>query len=214
MEKKKIIIVGMGEHAKICKQIVVCYKTHEFIGFVDDVLAKSCLGTVNNLPALIKKYGNCYIFIAIGRNSVRKSIFQKVKNMKIPFTSIIHPSSVIESTVTLGENIFVGPNAVINNNAIIENGVFINSGVIVEHDNVIGSFSHLAPGVITGGKVIIGENSFVGIGATLVDHISLGNNCLVGAGSVVLESFHTNTLLMGIPARKVEKKTVSMDQYI
>ncbi len=81
----------------------------------------------------------------------------------------------------------------------------INTGVILEHDSLVGDFTHLAPRVVTGGNVRIGSRTFIGLNATIRDNITIGNNCVIGAGSVVLKDVTDNTTWWGVPARLIKE---------
>src|SRR3990172_2782867 len=167
MNKKKIIILGMGGHGRVCESIIKDYQLFRWLGYVDDVRPEECLGSSQDLLKLQKKHGNFGVFVAIGNNTAREKVMRKVKAVGITFVSIVHPTAAISANVKIGDNVFVGANVVINNASVIGNGVYINSGSIVEHDNEVGEFSHLAPGVVTGGVVKIGKRCFVGMGSVI-----------------------------------------------
>jgi carbonic anhydrase/acetyltransferase-like protein (isoleucine patch superfamily) len=51
----------------------------------------------------------------------------------------------------------------------------------------------------------IGDNSLVGMGAIMLNGARTGKNCLVGAGALITEGkeFPDNSMIMGVPARRV-----------
>lgn len=53
----------------------------------------------------------------------------------------------------------------------------------------------------------MGDNVSVYTGAIVIGGIKVGNNSSIGAGSVVLKDVPENTLVVGVPARIVEKKS-------
>ncbi len=203
MKNKMLLIVGGGEQGKLIHGVAVELKLFSSIKFIDDDKSEDVIGTLSELPKLYEKdKKKCVVFIAIGDNKVREKIFNTVTGWHIPVISLIHPSCYIARGVVIEENVYIGPKAIVNANTLLRRGVIINSGVIVEHDNYIGEFSHLAPGVITGGGVKVGKKSFVGLGAIINDHIELKDSITVGSGAVVNKSFSkSNIILMGIPAR-------------
>jgi acetyltransferase-like isoleucine patch superfamily enzyme len=55
------------------------------------------------------------------------------------------------------------------------------------------------------GKILIGNNCFIGMGVILLPNVSIGDNCIIGAGSVVTNSFPSNSVIMGNPAKLIFK---------
>lgn len=53
------------------------------------------------------------------------------------------------------------------------------------------------------GKVIIHDNVFVGHGAIIMPGVSIGPNAIVAAGAVVTRDVAENTIVAGVPARKI-----------
>lgn len=60
------------------------------------------------------------------------------------------------------------------------------------------------------GKINIGDNVFIGINAIIMPGVTIGKNSIVAAGSVVTKSFPDNSIIAGVPARKIK----SLDEYI
>jgi acetyltransferase-like isoleucine patch superfamily enzyme len=79
--------------------------------------------------------------------------------------------------------------------------VIVNTGVIVEHDCVIDSHVHIAPGCCLAGAARVGEGSFLGIGCRILPDRNVGRWCVVGAGAVVIRDVKDNTTVAGVPAR-------------
>ena len=80
----------------------------------------------------------------------------------------IHPSAVVDPTVTLGERVEVGANAVIEAGATLGDDVVIGPGSVVGADTTIGDGSRLHAnvtvyhGVVIGRRVILHSGSVVG----------------------------------------------------
>ncbi len=51
----------------------------------------------------------------------------------------------------------------------------------------------------------IGSNCWIGSKVTLLDGVALGDNCIVAAGAVVTKSFSNNTLIGGVPAKRMKE---------
>ncbi|MFT6387194.1 MAG: UDP-3-O-[3-hydroxymyristoyl] glucosamine N-acyltransferase [Cellvibrionaceae bacterium] len=79
----------------------------------------------------------------------------------------IHPSAVIASDVSLGENVTIGPNVV------IEQGASVGSDCSIGANSFIGEESH------------IGSNSTLYTGVNIYNNVHIGESCILHSGSVV-----------------------------
>ena len=79
----------------------------------------------------------------------------------------VHPSAVVHSSATLGENVSIGANTVIEENAQIADNVSIGAGCFI------------------GKEVSIGKNTSLWANATIYHRVSIGSNCLIQANTVV-----------------------------
>ena len=52
--------------------------------------------------------------------------------------------------------------------------------------------------------IIIGNNVWIGYGAQILPGIKIGNNVIVGAGDIVTKDIEDNSVVVGVPARKVK----------
>lgn len=81
--------------------------------------------------------------------------------------------------------------------------------VIVNWQTRIGANCRIHPGVcigeLDGATPTIGDGAYLGPGAKIYGSVVLGDNVRVGANAVVNKSFPSNSTLVGVPARAVEK---------
>lgn len=151
----------------------------------------------------IKLNTNIPIVFGIGDNKIRKKLFDKVLSSGFNIVSLIHPSSVISSSVTMGIGTVVMPNVVVNAKANIGDGVILNTACVIEHENTIEDFVHISPNVALGGDVRVGECTHIGIGSNVIQGVKIGKNSIVGGGSVVIENIEDNKKVVGVPAREI-----------
>ena len=52
-------------------------------------------------------------------------------------------------------------------------------------------------------RVIIGSNVWIGTHAVILQGVEIGDNVIVGAGAIVTKNIPANTVVVGIPARKL-----------
>lgn len=88
------------------------------------------------------------------------------------------------------------------------NNVFVGTGVkLLTHDmsscvfNYSENFTNkLIPYV---GKIVIGNNVFIGGQAIILPGVEISDNCIIAAGAVVTKNVQANSVVAGIPARKI-----------
>ena len=79
----------------------------------------------------------------------------------------IHPTAIIESTATIGQDIFIGPYAYIGENCKIGDGCSIHPHVFIGDDTQIGRNCTLNPGVKIYHDSVIGENCVIHAGTII-----------------------------------------------
>ncbi len=198
--KKKLIIIGAGGHGRVCAEAAELAGYGD-IAFLDDnnVEGLPVIGTLDD----IEKFTGCCFFVAIGSNSVRKKILNKIKAAGGELVTIIHPFSCVSKSAVIGAGTVVMAGAVVQANAKIGDGVIINTCSSVDHDCTVGSFSHIAVGAHLAGTVKIGDSVFVGANCAISNNISVTSNCVIGAGTAVICDIKNAGTYVGVPARMV-----------
>lgn len=120
------------------------------------------------------------------------------------YMSLVHPSSVVASTVKIGKACFIEPGSVIASFASLGFGVLINRGCTIGHHTILGNFVCVNPGVHIAGHCNIGEGTEIGIGAVVFDHITIGRNSIIGGGSVVTKDIPDNVVAWGNPCKVIK----------
>lgn len=59
------------------------------------------------------------------------------------------------------------------------------------------------------GKITIGNNVNIGWNAVIMPGVTIGDNVVVGAGAIVTKDVEPNSIVVGVPARKIE----TIDEY-
>ncbi|WP_086276488.1 UDP-N-acetylbacillosamine N-acetyltransferase [Campylobacter vicugnae] len=193
MATTSLYIYGSGGHAKVVADIARANGYDNLI-FLDD---NSDMKFNSNLP----KHP---IIIAIGNALIRQKLQNLVLSSGFELITLIHPTAVIGSDVTIGNGSVIMPGAIINAKSTIGNGVIINSGAIIEHECTIGDFAHICPGVAIAGGSLVGERSWIGIGSSVIQNITIKPDITIGAGSVVIKDILEGSLAYGNPCRVVK----------
>jgi len=142
---------------------------------------------------------------SIGDNQPRRRLFELgLSHGLVPLT-VQHPSAVCSQWARVGPGSVLFPAVVVNAGAILGANVIINTGAIVEHDCVIGDHVHIATGAKLTSTVRVGDGAHIGAGATVRQCLSIGEGAVVGAGAVVVEDVPPQTIVAGVPARRIQK---------
>jgi acetyltransferase-like isoleucine patch superfamily enzyme len=121
------------------------------------------------------------------------------------FISVIHPTSVIASTVRYDAGLYIEPLSVISPYTEVGFGVSVNRSCSIGHHNSIGDFSSIYPGANLSGDVVLERGVTVGPGTTVFAGVKIGANSVIGGGSVVTKSIPPNVLAFGNPCRVVKE---------
>ncbi len=207
--KKKLLLVGGGGHCHSVLDSIIALNEYNDIGIVDSAagpyLGIPVIGTDEDIPKLIAAgWTDAFITVgSIGDTKTRRRLYNMIKGTKLSIPTIIDPTAIVGKGVNIREGAYVGKRAVINVGTIIGECAIINTGVIIEHDCVIGAFSHISPGSVLCGQVFVGDDSHVGAGSNLKQLIKIGDHSLIGMGSVVIKDIPANVKAYGNPCRVV-----------
>lgn len=123
------------------------------------------------------------------------------------FATLAHPSAVVARSASLGHGTVLLPHVTIGARAQIGCHVIVLPQSVVGHDAVLGDFGCVAAGVVVSGAVTIGAGVYLGAGATLIQGIKIGAGALVGLGAVVLADVAAGAIVVGNPAKIMNKSS-------
>jgi len=214
MNMERILLIGGGGHCKVVIDTIALGAQYEIAGILDvaekvgsDVCGIPVIGDDSQLTGQFHD-GVRHCFIAAGSTgtpALRRQLAQKALEAGFSFPAILHPAALVSPHARIGCGSYVAPNAVINAGAAIGEHCIINTGVVIEHDVVVGDFSHVAPGATISGDVRIGGASHIGAGAVVSHGINIGANAIIGAGSVVVGHIEDDVVAYGNPCRKARE---------
>lgn len=203
---KDLIIIGAGGHGRVIADIAQKLGTYETISFLDDGDAKETMGLpiVGKASDVEKYVDTADIFVAIGNNKVRGEFIERLLAMGANVPTLIHPSAIIGACVEIGVGTAIMAGAVINPCSKLGKGVIINTCSSIDHDCIVGDYTHISVGVHLAGTIKVGKHSWIGIGAAIKNNTNICENCMVGAGAVVVKDILESGTYIGVPAKKGE----------
>ena len=184
-----------------------------------------------DFPENIKAFTNCktgtlfgeWEDIAVFLKENKEKIIDYVvendaRNSAIPLLDIkninarIEPGAVIRDQVEIGDNAVIMMGAIINIGAVIGDGTMIDMGAILGGRATVGKNCHIGAGTVLAGvveppsaqPVIIEDNVLIGANAVVLEGIRVGAGAVVAAGAIVVNDVAPNTVVAGVPARKIK----------
>ena len=193
-------IYGAGGHGKVVLDAMQVSHI-DCKSFVDDNEIYSWAGlSVLKLSDLVLESSICF-HLAIGNCKTREALAINLIGAK--YFSVTHSSAVISKTAQIGLGTFSAAQSVIAPGANIGNHCIINHAVVVDHDCIIGDFTHIAPHSCLGGGVKIGKGVLIGAGAIVLPGIEIADYVVVGAGAVVTKNIAAGMTVVGNPAKSI-----------
>lgn len=206
-----LIVLGAGGHAKVLVDALI--GAGRLVRGLTDadpakagaaVLGVPVLGEDKKVLAFAPEAVRLVNGIGSARVPVlRRQLFDSFKKSGYFFERVVHPSAIVAPDVVLAEGAQIMAGVILQTGCRIGENVIINTRAAVDHDCVIGSHVHLAPGVTLCGNVEVGEGSHIGAGATVIQGVRIGCNCMVAAGAVVIRDIPDGVTVAGLPAKEM-----------
>jgi sugar O-acyltransferase (sialic acid O-acetyltransferase NeuD family) len=204
--KNKLLIIGASGHGKVVADIALKMNKWQEIAFLDDdegIKESMGIRVISKVDDAVNFVDDYDIFVAIGNNSIREKIQNKLELSNASIPIMIHPSAIIGEQVELGLGTVIMAGVVINCCSKIDKGCIINTGATIDHDCVIEDYVHICPGVNLAGTVKVGKSSWIGIGSVVSNNLNICSGCKVGAGAVVVKDIIEAGTYVGVPVRKI-----------
>lgn len=211
IEKRDIIVLGGGGHAKVVTSTLQKNPIYNVIGFLDDnTSSQELLKTPrldNLLPASdnLRKSSMAIGIGHIGNTKLREKIINEYEEKGHTMESVISPTAIINPDVVLGKGVVVFDGAILQPGVKIGDYSIVNTRASIDHDCHIGKHVHIAPGVTLSGNVHVGDRVLVGTGASIIQGITIADDCIIGAGAVVIHNCDKiGGVYVGSPARLIK----------
>lgn len=159
----------------------------------------------------LRKKKTIVAIIAVADANVRRSLANKLVAAGIPVGSAVASSAFVGPGVEIDEGAILCHNVVVTASARIGRHFHANIYSYVAHDCVIGDFVTLAPRVCINGNTVIEDDAYIGTGAILKQGLPgkplrIGRGAVIGMGAVVTKDVAPGTVVVGNPARPLERK--------
>lgn len=173
-------------------------------GFLDDTRAGDQIrglpvGEMTGAPA-----GSLYL-VGIASPDARRRLSALLDAAGLSAAALIHPRSVIAPETTWQPGLLVMAGAHVSSSVTIGAHCQVHYNATVGHDSVLEDFVSVYPGANVSGSVLLEAGSTVGSGAIVLQGRTVGRDAFVGAGAVVTRDVPAGAVVVGSPARPLEK---------
>lgn len=212
---KKVVILGVGGYCAnlidIMKDInaKLGHEEYQPVGFLDDDPKK--IGTtyfgfpvLGGLAGAAERFPDAHFVNGIGSAETawrKQAIIDQTGAPLERFVTLIHPTSYVASTVTIGRGTVVAQNCVLMAGASIGDHVKMLPNATISYGSSIASYSTVSSGVVTLADVKCGLSCYLGANVAIKERITVGDYCILGMGTIVIRNVPDNCVMVGNPAR-------------
>ena len=201
---------GLGkEICDLSRRINAVYNRWSDISFIDDFRdSKSYYGLdVYRFEDILLIKENIECVIALGEPKHREILYNKLIGNNIPIATLIDPTALVSPSAKIGCGSIISALTIISSDVIISENVLIQPMVNIGHDIEIGKHSVFSSSVFPGGNSHFGNRVYVGMNSTIRENLTIEDDVIISMGSSVHRNVDAGLIVMGNPARPIQKNT-------
>lgn len=172
MPETSLVILGAGGYGRALAEVASSLNKWSNIYFIDDLWPKlthvNGYDVIGNIEALSTIDTRDFVGIAaIGDNLLREQWQVKLKHLNIPLATIVHDTAIISPSAQISSGVSIMAGCIVSASCHLHEGVILNIGSLLDHDVVVGHYSHLSVGVKVVGGQCIKPHTYFNIGTCI-----------------------------------------------
>jgi sugar O-acyltransferase (sialic acid O-acetyltransferase NeuD family) len=213
IDVKDIYILGVGHNTPVIIELAeLCgYKVkglyHYEEGRKGELLHGYPIVGTNEDLFKDENLSNRSFALSMGENQTRINLSEIIRKKGGFIPTLIHPTASVSKFAVIEEGVIIQANSTIQADVEIKAETVISFNVGISHNVIIEKGCYIACQTIIGAYTHIREEALIGMGVTTISGKVpyIGKRARIGAGSVVTKPVEDDCIVVGNPAKKIEK---------
>lgn len=223
----RIVVVGAGGQARdtawLIEELARAGASYHFSGFILSDL--KYLGPRDSKERLLgdftwlERHASEVDALALGigtplvRLRLAEQLMREWPGMEWP--SLVHPSVQIDrQSAELGRGTMIACGTAGTVNLKVRDFALVNVGCTLGHEADIGRGCVINHGASISGGVVLNDGVLVGTGARVLQYVEVGAGATIGAGAVVTKNVSQDAVMVGVPARPIERRGSASEKLL
>lgn len=147
-----------------------------------------------------------YAHCGLGDCEAKRRFVEQVEAFGFRFGTLFNLGAVYAGADEIGEGSYLGVYSIVSSRVKLGRHCSVMGQSLLGENVTLGDYCFLAAAVKISGGVTVGPGTFIGTGAIITERVRIGAGAIVGAGSVVIADVPDGAVVVGNPAREIERK--------